>query len=604
MSRTLLLTLGLLVCLPGCPTDSDDDDTAPGDDDDTAPGDDDDTASGDDDDSAPVDADDDGVLAGDDCDDEDAALGAIAADADCDGALTADDCNDEDEEVLAADCSGRWPAPTNTLLLSVPDPSTGLYLNDVQASYPDVDWSTLERLYIPRGQYSYIHIGNLPARDPATPLVITNYGGQVWVGDLGHYYNFVIGGGSGWVVTGRYDPDAETGHADYPGHRGNRYASTQGTYGFLIDDASDDRALSGLSVGGGATRFELEFIEVRNVGFAGIVLKTDNDGDATMSDCQLHDLYIHDTDSEGLYIGSTQPQPQHRIEGLNFYNNRVIRTGTELLQAGQLGLGNEIHHNVFALGALTWKAPFQQWQDNGLQIGVREGSSSIHHNVIIGAADSLLLFMSQPADTDSPQPSDLVHIHDNYFSHGRARGSYVGWFTTSVSTLRFEDNTYRAMTFERDEVYDTTNGDVVFAMGAILDTTIEFIDVTWEGLTNLHNQGTDPNGAYGSVSGSGNVYGSTDPYPFVDLGLDPAMDFLRVEYWTAQATVGRQEPVIYHAGDIAIIDGVLYEALSENSGVYPPTDASVWSALSAPVDDVRVARGSAYEGIGLLDTRP
>ncbi|HJN75664.1 MAG TPA: hypothetical protein QGF58_17165, partial [Myxococcota bacterium] len=64
MSRTLLLTLGLLVCLPGCPTDSDDDDTAPGDDDDTAPGDDDDTASGDDDDSAPVDADDDGVLAG------------------------------------------------------------------------------------------------------------------------------------------------------------------------------------------------------------------------------------------------------------------------------------------------------------------------------------------------------------------------------------------------------------------------------------------------------------------------------------------------------------------------------------------------------------
>ena len=177
MSRTLLLTLGLLVCLPGCPTDSDDDDTAPGDDDDTA--------SGDDDDSAPVDADDDGVLAGVDCDNEDAALGAIAADADCDGALTADDCNDEDEEVLAADCSGRWPAPTNTLLLSVPDPSTGLYLNDVQASYPDVDWSTLERLYIPQGQYSYIHIGNLPARDPATPLVITNYGGQVYADAVG-----------------------------------------------------------------------------------------------------------------------------------------------------------------------------------------------------------------------------------------------------------------------------------------------------------------------------------------------------------------------------------------------------------------------------------
>ena len=57
-----------------------------------------------------LDADCDGVLTADDCDDEDAESTVIAEDADCDGVLTADDCNDEDSEstVLAedADCDG------------------------------------------------------------------------------------------------------------------------------------------------------------------------------------------------------------------------------------------------------------------------------------------------------------------------------------------------------------------------------------------------------------------------------------------------------------------------------------------------------------------
>ena len=39
----------------------------------------------------------DGVTAADDCDDNDATLGAIADDSDCDGILLADDCDDADE---------------------------------------------------------------------------------------------------------------------------------------------------------------------------------------------------------------------------------------------------------------------------------------------------------------------------------------------------------------------------------------------------------------------------------------------------------------------------------------------------------------------------
>lgn len=55
-----------------------------------------------------VDADKDGVLAADDCDDNDASLGAIADDADCDGTLTKDDCDDNDATLndLDADKDG------------------------------------------------------------------------------------------------------------------------------------------------------------------------------------------------------------------------------------------------------------------------------------------------------------------------------------------------------------------------------------------------------------------------------------------------------------------------------------------------------------------
>jgi formylglycine-generating enzyme len=57
-----------------------------------------------------VDADNDGVAFDDDCDDNDATLGAVAEDADCDGTLTADDCDDGDNTSTIVsedgDCDG------------------------------------------------------------------------------------------------------------------------------------------------------------------------------------------------------------------------------------------------------------------------------------------------------------------------------------------------------------------------------------------------------------------------------------------------------------------------------------------------------------------
>ena len=53
---------------------------------------------------------------------------------------------------------GRWGTPENTFIL------TDVFDFDLQTRFPEVNWQTLDRLYIPAGEYSAIWLGNLPVR--------------------------------------------------------------------------------------------------------------------------------------------------------------------------------------------------------------------------------------------------------------------------------------------------------------------------------------------------------------------------------------------------------------------------------------------------------
>lgn len=213
-----------------------------------------------------------------------------------------------------------------------------IYYNDIQASFPQVDWQNLDRLYIPAGHYNFMKLNNLPQRSSDKPLIITNYGGQVHIGGT-YTYTVSLGGGSNWIFTGRYDPDLEIGHVNYQGHSNGNYANATGKYGIEVSDTNT----TGLAVGGGtptnyATNFEIEFVEIYRTGFAGLMIKTDNVPAATMDGVKVHDLYIHDTDAEGMYIGSTQAvEQQHKFTNFELYNNRVLRSGSEGIQLGQMG---------------------------------------------------------------------------------------------------------------------------------------------------------------------------------------------------------------------------------------------------------------------------
>jgi hypothetical protein len=501
-------------------------------------------------------------------------------------------------------CNPVFGVPLTSFTVPENQNGQGFYYQDIQASFPDVAWDTIDRLYIPAGHYKYLSINNLPDRSPDHPLVITNEGGQVWVGALTFYHLFSLGGGSNWILTGRWDPVSETGHHDFPGHDGNVYANTAGTYGFMVDDqfignGPGHEAISGFSVGGGATDFEIEFVEITRVGFAGMVLKSDDEGDATMENVKIHDLYIHDTGSEGFYIGSTQSQPQHKIMGLQLYNNRVLRAGTELVQIGQIGGGSVIHHNVFMLGGLDWKDPFQPWQDNASPLGPREGNVTVHHNVYIGGAELMVNMHPVEWAGDVHSDGDLVHYHDNYFSNGRnAVGAYIGRVANGMTTYRFEDNIFREMVFSYDEI-SPGKAPPSYFFGVFHDQTnaIEILGNTWDSQSPLIKPAAN-------VVNQGNINATTEPIEFVDSGFPADFDYFLVEMWAETSSANANAEVVYHEGDYVLWKGELYRCIApgDHTGRLPPDHPETWQLMAAPADDVRLSPSSPYQGFGLVDT--
>lgn len=497
---------------------------------------------------------------------------------------------------------GRFGVPASRFTL----PETAIinnaiYLPDIQASFPSVNWASIDRLYIPAGHYNYLLLGNLPSRSSGTPLVITNTHGQVTVGGAGHYYVLSLSGGSNWVLTGRYDPISETGHPNFAGHRHGAFANSQGTYGIVVDDAFSHPNVSGLQISGGASRFEVEYIEIARVGFAGILAKTDRNASATMEYCKLHDLYIHDTGSEGLYIGSTQAQPQHQIRHWDIYNNRILRTGTEALQLGQLGGVTHVHHNVLGPSAIDWRSAFQINQDGNIQITLREGQLVMENNIAIGSAGTHFLLFSNPVEGDAMDEKSGVTVRNNYFSDMRNLGLYIGNGAITGMQFTFENNLWRAWQFERNQVYETATAYDHLLRNFNTTTPITFTRNSWEPALKFSNSLPTGNGVNGNVSGSANSNGFIEPIRFVNSGLPDGFNVLRLERWTAAASLGGNAPVSYPLGMIVMHQGKPWRCRLSPcpAGLEPPSNPSTWEALTDFADDVRVEQGTPYAHLGL-----
>ncbi len=490
---------------------------------------------------------------------------------------------------------GYYGAPTSTFTLPATD-GKNLYYDDIQASFPEVDWQTLSRLYIPAGMYPQMRLGNLPSRDPASPLVITNQGGQVRIGPpgAGSNYLFTVDGGKNWVITGRYDPDSGTGDEAFPGHRCGEYSGSRGKYGFLSDDAfiKGTYLHMGIAVTD-ASDFELEYLEITRSGFAGIrLLNQHQDGvpDLTMDNVRIHDNYVHDTDGEGTYFGWTGGPPSALLPHLVIYNNRFVRTGNEALQIQDLGDGTEVKNNVIAFAAMHWRDNgLGQYQDNNSQISSREGTISIHDNVFIGGAGSLLSFWSQPQTGDGDRHVTFDH---NYFASTKNLGGYVGGTSDASSSFDFSNNFLRDIGFSYDELDPAAQPpEAIFSLSPNI-AAVTFTSNTWEGSIPLVK--------YNNFTESGNQNISIAPIDFVDSGYPSATPFNSLEQWVAQSTLAPGSPDrVYAAGDLVMYDAEMYECTAQNTGQPPPEHPESWKKLPLPADDFRVMEGSPYAGIGI-----
>jgi len=502
------------------------------------------------------------------------------------------------------------PEAINTFTLPVQGQSR-IYEGDLQSDYPEVDWSTLDRLYIPAGTYTFIQLKGLPDREAHRPLIITNSGGQVRVTGE-HYYSLVINGGSGWILSGKYDADLKMGDAGFPGHK-NGYSNSSGSYGIEVVDTQ----ASGVAAGGGASHFELEYMEISRSGFAGLHIKTDGQPDSPMYSVSIHDLYIHDVESEGMYIGNTSKDAnaQHHFTHLKIYNNRVMRSGTEGIQLSHVGEGTEVYRNLVFLNAVRWKNPFMVYQDGCLQYMTRSGKTSIHHNVFIGGASALFSLRFIAASDEEVKDGDGVEVYQNYWSHSRNWFSYIHIDESNeYSRMDFHDNYIGDIDYHRNELPDESeksDPQILFRNTNNRSNPLVFENNQWQGGEQFLQwiDGTDNSDSITEENTrfSGNENNSLmEAISFTEAPLpNGETDFNRVEYWVPYSELYEFYPV-YNVDDLVIYDKHYYRCIQQiqyhsQTPSPPDQDSNYWQDMGecTDYDDLIISESSAYAGLGI-----
>jgi hypothetical protein len=225
---------------------------------------------------------------------------------------------------------------------------------------------------------------------PDNYLVFKNCGGQVTLKNTGGSYGINVQGSKYFRLTGTGDPGYD--------------------YGFKVIQAGG----LGVTLGAFSTNFEVDHVEVGNVGSIGIVSKTDP-GCASpdlryfvQQNTYFHDNYIHDTGTEGFYVGYTgyptktidcNGQPTtlypHEIHEVAIYDNIVKNT---------------------------------KW--DGIQMGCATSGASIHGNVIEGYG---LVNNSAQNNGVHCNPGTAADVHDNWIKSGSGNG--IGMFGLGGNTV-------------------------------------------------------------------------------------------------------------------------------------------------------------------------
>ncbi len=196
-------------------------------------------------------------------------------------------------------------------------------------------------LCIKAGTYKHINLQNFRGT-AANPIIIKNCGGLVKVS--GASYGISITKSSHFKFVGNGTPGVK--------------------YGIKVDGVTIGNTSSGLGVSNQSSDFEIGNLEITKVG-AGVICKTNPTcdemtwgGKYTMRNVLLHDMYIHDVEGEGFYVGHTSVTanvscsgktitvPTQTIENLKIYNCITENTGWDGIQVASIPVNCEVFNNV------------------------------------------------------------------------------------------------------------------------------------------------------------------------------------------------------------------------------------------------------------------
>ena len=476
------------------------------------------------------------------------------------------------------------------------------------------------KILIKAGVYQDIslNLSGVNGTGPSDRVAITNFLGQVYTRRLS------LNHGSYWRLTGQYEPAKGLGHVDFPGcdgpEGGEQFGFSHGRYGIWVSNQWANETSSLVGINGLATGWEIDHIEGSDGGFAGLSIKRDNSDTPGMDNCHLHHLYFHDTGSEGLYLGSTQADPQHQFANLLVERCQFLRTGTEAMQVGQLGAGTVLQNNVL-WGAMDWLSPFQRYQDNVAQVNARQGGVTFRNNILIGGGEKFYNVGVTPKASITPNGQPLTFRNNlNWACRGFA-GAYQFVNSDNVTPWVWDGNFWGGFEFNYGTVYPSftdsgsailvpTKGTTVLVENNVYDSTRDRIAQKW-------SSGNSP------ITETNNVQKTVLAPRFVNLlGEGEPLNMLHWSRWTA--TIGEEggfpssgtnkgDPAVFQEGDIVQHTTSprtrFYRALVTNSQHEPPlTGDATWELLTwtdgirtqyIPPDDARLVPGTLYHQLGI-----
>lgn len=215
------------------------------------------------------------------------------------------------------------------------------------------------------------------------PVIFMNYNGQVII-DTDHYYGISI-------LNCRYFRLTGTGDAIH-------------FYGIHISRVADG---AGIGIGGMSSDYEIDHVSIENCKSAGIFAKTDPDCSFTSTrenftqyNTLIHDNYIGNVGTEGLYIGST-----------HYFGQSVNCNGVDTLLMPSLLEGVKVYKNIIE---------YSGWD------GIQVSSASTDCQVF----DNIVLFDSQ--EEYYGQMSGIIigggskcDCNNNFISQGKGQGIQV-----------------------------------------------------------------------------------------------------------------------------------------------------------------------------------